>query len=610
MRTLWKTSLALSLGVLVTGARGEEVVWRQAAPSTAAAAPGAPPAARASAAQLQRPIAQAAPAPAPIAPAAVLGKPIAIAGAGRAADANIQPVTFSQADGGGPLVRGQAPDYPLVRPMPSGAPVIDTSARLQGWSRADSAPTPLAIASAPPSPRPGPGPVAGPFVAYPTIGDPNCDGCVGGACPCPTAPVCKGGACPCPTAAVCDGGPCPCSTGAVCDGCMNKGCCPPGNRFYGGAEYLLWWVKGSSLPPLVTSSSTNIVPSPASPPFNGALDSSLTSMLFGGSQVGTGPRSGLRGQLGYWFDDCHLLGIEVGGFFLGNKDNNFFAESLGTSFLGRPFVNAANGRQDVEITAAQLQGTINGIPITPFLVAGSIDVRNTSSFWGAGANLRSNLLCGCSYYVDALLGFRTLALDESLSITETVVVPPGASFPSPTGGVVMLPMPISQTLRDRFAVQNRFYGANVGLDSNFQLGGRWSLGVKGQVALGTTQQLVTITGSTATNVLGATQVFPGGLLAQPTNSGRFTRDAFTVVPEAGLNIGYQFTNHLRGTIGYNFLYWSSVARPGDQIDLVVNRNQLQVPRPTTLVDPARPAFAFHNSDFWAQGLTLGLEFRW
>jgi hypothetical protein len=28
MRTLWKISLALSLGILVTAARGEEVVWR------------------------------------------------------------------------------------------------------------------------------------------------------------------------------------------------------------------------------------------------------------------------------------------------------------------------------------------------------------------------------------------------------------------------------------------------------------------------------------------------------------------------------------------------------------------------------------------------------
>ena len=33
-----------------------------------------------------------------------------------------------------------------------------------------------------------------------------------------------------------------------------------------------------------------------------------------------------------------------------------------------------------------------------------------------------------------------------------------------------------------------------------------------------------------------------------------------------LSVGYQFTPWVRGLIGYNFLYLSSVVRPGTQID--------------------------------------------
>src|SRR4051812_47148744 len=107
MRTLWKSSLALSLGILVTGARAEEVVWRQASPippTGAASAPTAP--SQGPLAELQRPIARA-PAPRSAqAPVAALGRPVAIAGPATTADRDIQPVTFSQPSSTGPIFRG------------------------------------------------------------------------------------------------------------------------------------------------------------------------------------------------------------------------------------------------------------------------------------------------------------------------------------------------------------------------------------------------------------------------------------------------------------------------------------------------------------------------
>ena len=61
------------------------------------------------------------------------------------------------------------------------------------------------------------------------------------------------------------------------------------------------------------------------------------------------------------------------------------------------------------------------------------------------------------------------------------------------------------------------------------------------------------------------------------------------------------------------MYWIRVLRPGNQIDHGVNLTQNAVLDPNgvgMLVGPARPVPPFNRSDFWAQGLSLGLEFRY
>ena len=96
-----------------------------------------------------------------------------------------------------------------------------------------------------------------------------------------------------------------------------------------------------------------------------------------------------------------------------------------------------------------------------------------------------------------------------------------------------------------------------------------------------------------------------------SNSGRFTRDAFAVVPEAQVQLGYQLTGQLRAFVGYNFLYVSEVVRPGDQIDRVVDIRQVPLLTPTpALVASSRPAVPFHMTDYWAQGVTFGMAFRY
>jgi hypothetical protein len=61
-------------------------------------------------------------------------------------------------------------------------------------------------------------------------------------------------------------------------------------------------------------------------------------------------------------------------------------------------------------------------------------------------------------------------------------------------------------------------------------------------------------------------------------------------------------------VGYNFLYWSRVVRPGNQIDRVINVSQLPTSQgPGTVTSPFRPVFAFPGTDFWALGVNIGLE---
>jgi hypothetical protein len=357
------------------------------------------------------------------------------------------------------------------------------------------------------------------------------------------------------------------------EGCCGDGCCFS-NRFYGTAEFLLWWVRGAHLPPLVTTGS----PSDSIP---GALGQPTTQVLYGGNTPSSGTRPGLRGMVGYWLNDDHTLGVEVGGFFLGDHTNSFSATSFGSPLLARPFIDAATGTETVELVAA------------PGALAGTITSSLTSKFGGWEANVRSNLWCGCNAYIDGIVGFRYLGLDETLNINENLTV-----LTSSGGGF---------QINDRFGVHNNFYGTQVGIAGEYRFGA-WSVGLKTTVALGPTQEIVDISGTTRISPPGASpQNFNGGLLAQTTNIGRHTRDVFGVVPEVGMNVGYQFSDHFRVFAGYNFLYWNNVVRPGTQIDRTVNTNLLA---PPVSGGPSRPAFLFHGSDFWAQGVTLGIEFRY
>jgi hypothetical protein len=230
-----------------------------------------------------------------------------------------------------------------------------------------------------------------------------------------------------------------------------------------------------------------------------------------------------------------------------------------------------------------------------------VRVELGSRLWGFETNLRRHLWEGCRSRVDGLIGFRFLELEENLYITENLRVPAGAPVDPGVGFVVS----------DRFDTSNRFYGGQVGARVEFRRG-RWGLDLQGKIALGAMNQKASIQGSTIFDVPGQGTFFaPGGLLAQPTNIGTFRREVFAVVPELGVNVSFFVTDNLRVYAGYSFLFANNVLRPGDQIDIGVNPTQLpSTAGPGQLIGPARPAYQFRNTDFFAHGLNLGLEYRY
>ena len=120
----------------------------------------------------------------------------------------------------------------------------------------------------------------------------------------------------------------------------------------------------------------------------------------------------------------------------------------------------------------------------------------------------------------------------------------------------------------------------------------------GRVGLGNVRQQVTINGSRVTAVPGLTPVTQNqGFLALNSNQGVFERDVFNVVPELNAKLDVHLTRCVDLTLGYTFIYFNHIARPGDQIDQVIDPTQ------TT----PQPAFQFRDSDLWLHGFNVGVR---
>jgi len=361
--------------------------------------------------------------------------------------------------------------------------------------------------------------------------------------------------------------------------------CRGGGLFWVRPEYLLWWMDGFAIPPLVTSSRAGTDRRIA-----GVLGEPDTVALVGPGDIAGGARSGGRISLGTWFDSCHRWGIEVVYLGLGTHVSRSRFDSLGDPILARPFYNVEPGEegQDAELVAY------------PGLLEGNIQVTATTSLQGVELLWREALLEECWRRIDWTGGWRFLRLDEELLIHD---------FKTSLDGSTGLAPGTTMEEFDLFRTRNSFHGAELGVDVQVQRC-RWNLGVSMKLAMGTTSSRAVIDGQTTVDVPVPTghdvTVRQSGLLVQQTNIGERHARQFAMIPELGIKLAYQFSPRLRASLGYTFLYWSRVARPGDQVDFGLNLSQLET---TGLVGTPRPEFEWKWGDFWAQGIDFGLEYR-
>jgi hypothetical protein len=347
------------------------------------------------------------------------------------------------------------------------------------------------------------------------------------------------------------------------------------------AEYLLWWVSNAPLPVPIATTVSGQAAVPASPPNAGALGVNGTQVLSPHS-LDAGAFSGVRLTAGLWLDCANCMGAEVSGFLLPTQVANFRAVSTvnnGPALLV-PFFNPADSPPGE-----------NALPIGGRSQAsGQISASNSTELWGTSANGIFNLFRNDRYSVTLLGGARYLDLADDLRM----------DFSSTTSG------PSTLVFNDRFSTRNQFWGGNLGARGEVDFGKIFT-SVSAQVALGDMHESVNVNG--ATSFTSATDSFQngGGLFAQPSNTGRQTSNVFAVVPEVGVQLGYNVCCHVQIFGGYDFLYVSDVGRPGDQVNGRINPSQ-GFGRP--LVGPAAPQPLFNHSDLTAQGVNFGLAFRY
>jgi hypothetical protein len=351
---------------------------------------------------------------------------------------------------------------------------------------------------------------------------------------------------------------------------------PPGAAAAGpftiSAEALLWWFKGNATPPLVT---------------DGLLGRPSTRILLGGSDLDTDPNPGLRLTAGYALTDP--WGLESNVFYVPTRTSSRSVSSsgqFGSKDLFVPVIDATiPGESAVNISSGGLY-------------AGRAQEQLSNSLLGAELNGTVRVASSSAWRVEALGGFRYLRLRESfLFSTDSPLIPP-------------FPADVYRTT-DQFDATNNFFGGQLGARARGDWGAWFASGVV-KVALGAMVQTVDIEGTLLTNDFNnfrAPVAYPGGgYFATPTNIGQRTHSVFAVVPEAGLTVGYRLTPWMAIVAGYTFLYVSDVVRAPQQINRTVNYSSFNLP-PGPPTGPQEPSFRFKSSDFWAQGLNVGLALR-
>jgi hypothetical protein len=380
-------------------------------------------------------------------------------------------------------------------------------------------------------------------------------------------------------------------------------------RWTFGCEYLLWWVKRAPIPaPLITTTTEFGQGLPAE--LTGSLGDPNTLPLIDEHDMDYGAFSGLRLRGGV---STGTIGLALGGFLLERRSAGGdvagdippdFSNFGGFPFIAQPFFDVEANQENAYFISV------------PTFSTGAVNVASQLKLFGYEVSATARVSHHGTWTTDAFIGHRFLGLNENLIIDQHII---SLAEDEAGAAVFFLGDPVLRdgaiTIHDAFRASNRFYGGQIGSVSRWTHPCGLEVVLRGSIAFGVNQQLVDIRGSTVLTppsddpdqtIRGAA----GGTFAQPSNIGRHFRNQSSIVHEGELALHYRLTSTWTAKIGYNFLYWTNVVRPGNHIDRRLDRRGVPSD-PNFEVDPdpsvTLPAFSFRNSDIWAAGLTFGLE---
>lgn len=349
-----------------------------------------------------------------------------------------------------------------------------------------------------------------------------------------------------------------------------------GRSVWATGEYLLWFTRNQTSPLValsVPAGSTALGTLPAGTP--------VTALFPGdGRKIDFDAQSGVRGRVGTSFGTA--FGADIGGFVLDRKSTGFSGSSSGTPSLARAYTRASDGTQQYLYSAL------------PGAYGGQLTATADTRLWGIDGNVRTEWYRLFVDRSELLTGFRYVNLKESLQISDRSDL---------AGGV-------TSAVRDSFQTENEFYGPQAGFHVRLFGYRGMSLEIIDTFGLGAVRQKVTIDGS---NSLTGFPDEATGLYAQKGNIGSHSRTQFAATNEGTVNLGYEFTPHIRGHVGYSIFWLSSAVRPGTAVDQTINDSNIRyIANPPPDATSTRPNLDFGRaaSDFWAQGLTLGLTIEY
>lgn len=378
----------------------------------------------------------------------------------------------------------------------------------------------------------------------------------------------------------CQSGCCNIDCGS-CEGNCGGGCgaCKSPTRFWLTAETLLFFAADRRSPNLVMTADNEVNPLQGQVTYGGVLSSDVLP--------------GYRASVGTYLGPCQRIGIGARAYGIYDETDRYSISSNdGTTSIGVPFYNPnrlPTPGNDAFIVAG------NGPGNDPISVGG---VNSGESLTMVGAEGSGYVLLsrGPCYRFDMVAGYTYNQLRNAVfqSFTSTNLLDGDGIV----NGTVF-------EFQDRFATDNRFSGAHLGVLSSV-VRKRVSLSTLAKVSFGEMRSRTYINGSSVTTVPGANPNDPpdvtqgDGFFAQSGNIGTYTDQRFAFLPELGIKMGYCVRPNMQVSVGYTLLMWSSVAMAGDQMDRIVDLTGATL----------NPAPQNRTTTYWMQSIDLGLNWAY